>query len=650
MVLDIDDGVVASYNIVKSAGSWSSQAGTSQLVRTFGGGTARVSDAPRIWLQAESGALGTLPAMSLGVGAAAGMLPFSVLSIRSGVAAIRLAWKRHRALKHVRAAVHQQLQSLGPAASTTGPSALTADRSAVHIETLSLKALDAALEHNRHDGAIGFGYLTTGAVTLARSAEDTAVLSVGLSAAHSPGFAAAAAPALSVMASAAGIVGTFVLGPLAAAFSVILGGVVFHQARRTQKELHADSKLLRQAAQISNEVVARPHPAYQALIERKLDARERFMTRLKRWSAGYLAGTTLSALAAVGKVVLGAAALVGLAAALTNPVGLAVITVLAVVGGVAMTLGSWQFIRLRGKNLRQQSYRLRESRLLSRKLDALHTACCLRSLGGTDMPLITEEPALRAALYDFVRARDRTRQHLLHAIARESGKSRRWELRSGDRADELPGPTRPPQRLNDVAAALDCARTWLKRVVAGDRLGAAREAALRRYAQRSDHLTVTGLASWLDRMASADSVDAEQLLRHHLLDMLKAQADYLAAKLARTERLHQAALGEMSEPARKVFDQVALERRAEEACLQRIRALLSPASCPLETLKHEFLLAQGIDTPALPAASGTSINHRLARYLLTGLREELSAARGILFDMHRNSLELQRQMRMHGGS
>ncbi len=43
---------------------------------------------------------------------------------------------------------------------------------------------------------------------------------------------------------------------------------------------------------------------------------------------------------------------------------------------------------------------------------------------------------------------------------------------------------------------------------------------------------------------------------------------------------------------------------------------------------------------------GTPLNHRLAQYLITGLRQEFTATRGILFDMHRQPLHLQEQMRV----
>lgn len=650
MVIDIDDGVVASYNLVKSAGSWSSQTGASQVVRAFGGGTARLSDTPSSWLQAESGALGSVPNMALGVGAAAAMVPFAGLSIRSGTNAVRRARKRHGALKQVRAATQQELGSLATGAAPAGSSVQVADRPAVHIAEQSLHALDTALRHNRYDGTIGMSYLATGGLTLARSAEDTAVLGVGLSAVHNPAFAVAAAPALSMMASVAGIIGTFALTPLAAAFSVVLGSVVFHQARRTGKELQAADRLFQRTAAIRKAVAALPHQAYHALIECKLRARLRFATRLKRWAAGYLTGTTLWALATAGKVLLGAAALVGLAAVLTNPVGLALITVVAVAGGVAMTLGSWQFIRLRGKNLRQQSYRLQESPFLSRKLDALHTACCLRSGAAADAPpgvLIGEEAALRAALYDFVRERDRLRQCLLHRIAHESGKSRRWERRSDDAPVELPAPTRPRRRLNDLGAALGCAHVWLRHVVAGGGLAAARAATLQRYAQRSEELTTTGLASWLEHADEAQ--DAGNLLRECLLGVLRAQKEYLDAKLTRTRSICDGALQQMSAPARKLFAELLRERQADEARLNHIARLLAEDGGSLRSLEGEFLRAQETDSASPAEGSGAALSQRLARYLLAGLREQYSATRGILFDMHRRALDLQQRMRAEGG-
>ncbi len=179
------------------------------------------------------------------------------------------------------------------------------------------------------------------------------------------------------------------LGPLAAALGVVLGGLVLHQARRTDAGLRTDRKLIQETQPPQTGKVDAPRKSYFQLITRKFTARERFATRQKRWGAAYLTGACLYALIVAGKAALGIVALAGVGAALATPVGIAVLAVMGIAGGITMAVGSYQFLALRGKSVRQSAYRQQESKFLSRKLDALHAVCCLKKPDGTAVRPLT---------------------------------------------------------------------------------------------------------------------------------------------------------------------------------------------------------------------------------------------------------------------
>ncbi len=543
-LLDLDDAVVPMYNLAKSGIALATTGGGSLPAQAD---SIQLSGAPQTWVQAQSGAFGGQADMALGIGAGAAVLPFAAMSVKVGVQAAREAWNRHQILTARRSLAGQNVASASAVLRDEPGSSQQPDRLAAHTEAESLQDVERALRHASYDGAIGIGFVASGVVVTVKAAEDVAIQSVAMAASHNSVFAAVTATALPTVATAAGIAGTIVLGPLIAGVGVALGGVVLHQARRIHAELRMDRRLMSEADPPATGEVDPVRSTYVEFIDRKLVARERFAARLKRWGAGYLTGTCLAAVSAAAKAALGVAALGGVAAVLANPVGLTVVLGLAIVGGVMMAVGSWQFVSLRGKNLQQQSYRSQESRFLSRKLDSLHTACCARMGGGIpgaevpgagvpENPVRAEESALRASLYEFVRTRDSARQTLLHGIALQTGKAWSWRLRSSEKVADRPPPTRARQRLRSVGAALKAAGEWLAKVASGAGREAAGRAALEIHAKESDRLTTTGLALWLDdvdRTQPRRGIDyaeppgpAEHALRTQLEEMLAAQRGF----------------------------------------------------------------------------------------------------------------------------
>jgi hypothetical protein len=653
VMIDIDDAVISVSMAVKVSIPVAKN-GPDQILAQFDSQAKQLSGTPQGWVQQQSGLLGSPSDLALGIGMTSVTLPFAVLAVKSGIEATQGALQTRRELNAKRHEAERTVAALRSEAAAPGGTARPADTLALDIEARSLQGLDQALRNNRYEHAIGACGAVSGGSMLANAVENIALQSVTLGAGHNAGFAAFIASFLPSAATAVGILGTLVMGPLFAALGIALAGLVVHQGRRTSQSLRADSKLireahLREAQHAKLGPVAPAHTAYVAFIDRKLGARQRFMNRLKRWGGGYLAGNCLIALAMVAKAVLGIAALAGIAAALATPVGLGLIVTVTIVSGIIMAVCSLRLVALRRKSIHQNAYRLQESPLLSRKLDALYAASCLASPTVPPAPgtqdALPEKTALRSRLYQFITTRDRTRQHLLQHAAQATGKFRAWLPRSGDDAAALPAPAPPPQRTTAMAAGFTLVKTWLHRLLLGEGLEAARLQALQAHARASDRLTVTGLALWLDGAADATpSNEPAQELRTRLLDMLYAQNAFLTAKLDRSRHLCALSLEHMSSKAQAVFAQLEHEQRADETLKQRIQTLLlSETPCALETLKQEFLVLQGLDEAAVRGLQDSALNQRLAQYLLSDMTQELTVTRGILFDMHREPFLIQPQ-------
>jgi hypothetical protein len=198
------------------------------------------------------------------------------------------------------------------------------------------------------------------------------------------------------------------------------------------------------------------------------------------------------------------------------------------------------------------------------------------------------------------------------------------------------------------------------------------------YAQRANHLTITGLAQWLNAPHDAPSKDA--LLTALIQDMLRSQRDFLKQKIDVSHSFQGAPL-----PMQTVFADIKTEIDVDRKRYQIINALLALEDGPqnlmalkdvdrksyqiinallalengpqnLTALKVGFLTLQGLSMEDLGGedlededavsqidadAITAQVNTRLAQYFLGSSPKMLKATRGILFDMHRHACQVQ---------
>jgi len=644
VVIDVDEGVVGLYAGILNAKGLTKP----DPLQTFKEEAHALAHDQQYWFQGQAGAHGG--SAGLGIGASAAVLPFAIVAIKGGVETVQEAVKQQRALVKERDATQARLAALESDVSAAGTAA-PADRLApLDVETQALRRIDDAMTTNFQEGAIGASALAAGGTAVVRAVPGIAVPVASLAVAQPTSSVAGATVAATLPAAATviGTAGTLVLGPLSAVFALALGGFALHSARRMHSRLQADQVRAQQhLPSATNTGVGGTRPAYLSFIERKFAAGDRFGRRLKRWGGLYLAGAGLFGLSTAASAVLGATALAGAAALLATPVGLAVIGAVGIVAGITMLAGSWQFIGPRGKHVRQQTYQAQQSRFLSRRLDAFHTASCARTV---DAGAASETTALRSNLYAFARERDALRQGLLRTAANAMHKFRRWQLRSGESADDALATTKSRERLKDVGAAFAGAGGWLRSILSGKGLTAARKAAREDRARHADSLSATHVAQWLSGSSgrpghgidSAEQQARDSQVRQTLLGMLNVEQRYLEQKLDQCRNSAVLSSVPTTQAAADALKEVHDELTEDEARLDTLNRFLS-GEVSLDTLKREVLkqCTRPGDVDALP---DSALDERLADYLVEGMQQEYTTTRGVLFDMERQSLQMQERI------
>ena len=601
--------------------------------------TTQFSSAPNEWLRAQVGEPGTFhPIAHFGMSGA--MILLSGLAIKAGYEEATEAAQMHQKLNEKRKAIEKKLVSLSAPDETQPASAhpVATHSYAQKIESQSLVAINGALQHNYYDGGIGCSSLVSGGAIFTKVAQDTALQAATMTVAKSG--------ALTTATTVLGTVGTLIFGPLAAGAAVALGGFFVHKANRVGRELAEDRRIIEATAAGGRVRVGQVDKAYQAFIDRKFASRENFATRFKRWNSGFLGGACLYAVSAGAKAVLGVAALAGFAAAIATPIVFALCLGTGIVGGITMSICSWQFLKSHGKCKRQQAYRLEESPFLGRCFDAIQT---IDALTNSHADGHRTASGLRAQLFHFVSARDTIRQRFLQARAQEMHKFRAWEQRATDNAATKGLVSQARQRSRNLGALGSYVFTYLGQLFRGAALKAAAREAEQVYAIRADDLTTVGLTRWFDGHDGAATREAREAAQRDLLtDMLTQQKLFLQNKRMAYEGLHPSFTdAAASGPhVHATFSAAHEEARADHARLEKIERVLTTGNLmQLNLLKRDFLRLQGVDPAGLPGEDDTAaLNRRLAQYLIADLSDELTATRGILFDMHRRSVRLQQAL------
>lgn len=606
--VDLDEGVHGFYVWIKHLIEALRRGSFVALRQEINEEAVLVVSDPKGWVRAQVGQTGKAD-LVLDVGLSAIMVPLSVLAIKAGIEETGEALEQHAELTLKHNKITENLKDLAKVA-VENSSAPEIHSHAIEIEKQDLLAIDGALKHNFYNGGIGCNSLVSGGAILTRVVQDTTLKAVTAYSSQTGALATAT--------TVIGVAGTVVLGPVAALAAVSMGSFFVHQGRKVAEELAQDREILAKYP-----VDGLSKTAYQTFINKEFTARERFTDSFKRWNIGFLTGACCYALSATAKAAIGIAALTGATTVLATPIGLAVILVLGIVGGIGMTMCSWQFLMCHGKSKKHQTYRLQESALLGRRLDALQTVYA----NGDGH----SAASLRIALYEFVSKRDLSKRKFLHVVAAATKKFYQSEQSDNDdSADKEISKKRQPART--LLANLFWVSTYLSQRWNGIGHQQALDAAKKARGLQSDNLTTFDLVKWFAQH------EPEQ--RTLLTGILTMQRDFLNKKIAVFEDLRQVYLTSESIPeeVRKTFEQSKQENVFDQRRLRKIEELLDDTgNVELNHLQRGFLQLEGSTDQEIP---DDKLNARLAQHLIEELPEELTTTQGFLFDMHRRAYRL----------
>lgn len=609
--VDLDEGVHGFYVWIKHAIEAFKRGSLILLRQEINEEAVLVTSDPKAWIRAQVGQSGKAD-FALDVGLSAVMVPLSLLAIKAGVEETHEALEQHAELTSKHNEITDNLKALN---NKTQPTPIF--KKAIKIETQDLNAIDNALKHNFYNGGIGCNSLLSGGAILTRVVQETILKAVSACTTQTGALTAATA--------VIGVIGTVVLGPIAALAAVCMGSFFVHQGRKVAEELAHDRELIdvHQVQSIESE------KAFHRFINKEFTARESFTNSFKRWNIGFLAGACCYALSATAKAAIGIAALAGATTILATPAGLAVILVLGIVGGIGMTMCSWQFLVCHGKSKKHQNDRHQESPFLGRRFDALQTVTAEH-----DVYLGAK---LRGALYRFVVRRDEATQKFLSTIAKARNKFYQGERTDNDdssRKKAVDAPARKKQPFKTLFAQLSWVHTYFSQRLTGCGHQQALHAAHKIFGLQSDNLTVFDLIAWFDEPAN------ESNQRTLLTNILLMQRRFLTKKMHAFKEFRRIYFkdGVLPEEVQKTFAQVQLEYQLDKVRLKKIEDLLIMQNkVAITTLQKEFLQLEGATIQDLP---DDQLNARLAKHFIEELSEERATTQGILFDMHRRAFLL----------
>lgn len=453
------------------------------LFRTVKGG-------PQESAAASAATLGNF-AFAAGVGAA--IIGASFFAVRGGFNDFREAFKRDGALKTRLSKSAQELDKEHPNHALN-----------MHVHAQTCDDVQFERQRNGIGGGIGLMSSASGTSMLVRSVEET-VLQAGLSVA-AKGFNVAPVLASHPMAAAASslssIIGTFVLGPLAAGFSTALGALMVHQSRFRLQRLRIDQGQLE--SHLPNKADSAEEARYLAFVRRKFGARLAFLQRFRNWNAIFLAGGVVFTGTTLVKAGLAAAAVLGLGAGLlAGPVGATVLLVVGLVGAVMLGAGSLPLMVTGAKNQRHQADYHDDHPGVDRCVLSMLDAVCPPD-GADDHPAF----ALRSTLYASIVERKAALLALLGAawMDQQHGAPRTEappEVDASRRLARLDLALPPWWRRLRAKAASGVA--FLRAMVGGKGLRAAAVRARRIDQQACPRVSQAALSQWLSTQAGAQA-------------------------------------------------------------------------------------------------------------------------------------------------
>ncbi|HEX4856861.1 MAG TPA: hypothetical protein VFV28_08610, partial [Limnobacter sp.] len=355
IVIDLDEaahGAFASTKYLKEVAQGRPEA----VADSFKNSAAEMASNPIHYLGKELTESGVAE-FSTAVGAGAFMLPLAALAVKAGIEEWQHGSHELKELKAVRNEQTSALEDLKGAAQALSSDVLN---SRIQAQELRLEKTAEAMKQAQKDREIGAMSAASGLTIGLKALTDLGLkISVGIKGAFTGkgffalGETAQAGTAAASTAVGLGIAGTFVLGPLAGVFATALGALFTVKTVTKLKQLKTDFQLLKSDLKTDTlarqEQVQKATAPLEAFLVRQGEKRIGFFKGFARWNKAFMVGSGLYAASAATKAVVVGVAAAGLAAAVSNPIGLGVITAVGIVGAIAMGITSFSFLRGHGK-------------------------------------------------------------------------------------------------------------------------------------------------------------------------------------------------------------------------------------------------------------------------------------------------------------
>lgn len=593
---DGDELVHGMYAVVKDTVE-----NPAELVKTFEEKSSDLDTQPFQFLAkelAESGVGEFAAAMSSG----AAMLPFAGLAIHAGVGEMKHASHTLHDLHTERHVLESDAKVAHFAAEQTK---LAEVENQSHILQSRLDLNQKAKVQAKNTWIVGFNSAASGFAIGLKAISDIALkVSLGIKGAlNGKGFFALgdtiqAGTAAAGAAVGFGIAGTFVLGPLAGVFATALGAFFTIKTMNKRNQLKQDFKLAQadlkeESLQMRAQGVEEPHHAqFVEFMERQGDKRISFFTKFGRWNKAFMVGSGLYAASAVTKAVVVGVALAGIGAAVSNPIGLAVITAVGVIGAVGMGVASLSFIRGHAKQNKYSKHTNADHQLVDR-----HFLASLR---------------LPKKAADYVGEGDDVGQQArqLANLAFDTGSACLKQLnvrKSGLR-----------QFLNIAAGHVGKISPYDKGLTVWARL-------------RGKTLGLKTLQPYLT------SEEGKAALKTLVIDDLDAQAEYLQTKLAARDVLVKGTLnGELGDEVSvdgldsyaQVLGTLDADYEKDQAALEHVLFLSKRCNQNMDSA----LLGMVMKSWGVEQEHGATQEASLAKHLLKDMDKDSRLARGVLFE------------------
>ncbi|CAN7393202.1 hypothetical protein LJR230_002318 [Trinickia sp. LjRoot230] len=532
VVVDLDEAVHGVYASI----AYLVQAlkGGGSITKEFSDNAQLLIHSPIGWVK-DTGVPRGVADSSIAISVAAALLPLAFLAMKAGVEEMRGAAHTRKEISAKLTLIERDIRGIDRLLTASAQHATGAGLPANARGLLSSlraaseereRALTFLLDQNKADGRIGLFSAGAGVSIATKAATDVVTKTAFV--------ATGAHPAALSAAGAAGVAGTFVLGPAAAAGAIGLGTYMVRKSDQKRDAFRLDKNATEQhIADLLGKADSTPAiTAYREFLTQELGQHDAFLGYYTKWNKRFLAGSTLYGGSVLAKVATVSAVAAG-ATPVAHPATLATLLALGTAGGVVMGASSHQFLTGHGRLHRYQGYYIDDDPELDREF--LASLDLLLANGADSDPLAGLE--LRSAfLWQMLMCEDE-RQTLLQSVSDDLGKryaDRHTYPADPDFIQERRGPRRTgAQRARDVAKrAVGDTRGRLRAAMhyAGHTMrmhgtATARQAARSAWNDSRDYLTRASLKSWL---ANPGNISAQIDMMTAVLD---TQLGYMEAKL-----------------------------------------------------------------------------------------------------------------------